>query len=71
MSNENSKWRKTPDQAPNLEGTEVGKILENLRTLQAHYEGKLQEDLGNLAVLEQALAKWELQKKKRKVDPNG
>ena len=70
MSNENSKWKKTPEE-PNLNGTEIGKLLENLRTLQAHYEGKLQEDLGNLAVLEQALAKWELQKKKRKVDPNG
>jgi hypothetical protein len=69
MSNEN-KWKKTPEN-PNLNGTEVGKLLENLKTLQAHYEGKLQEDLGNLAVLEQALAKWELQKKKRKVDPNG
>lgn len=65
-----SKWRKTPEQ-PNLDGTEVGKLLKNLRTLQAHYEGKLQEDLGNIAVLEQALAKWELQKRKRKVDPNG
>lgn len=65
-----SKWKKTPE-APNLEGTEVGKLLENLRTLQAHYEGLLQEDLANLAVLQQGIAKWELQKKKRKVDPNG
>lgn len=69
MSNEN-KWKRTPED-PNISGTEVGKLLENLRTLQVHYEGKLQEDLGNLAVLEQALAKWELQKRKRKVDPNG
>tara|TARA_A100001035_G_C27623771_1_gene426673 strand:- start:466 stop:678 length:213 start_codon:yes stop_codon:yes gene_type:complete len=70
MSNENSKWKKTPEN-PNISGTEVGKLLEHLRTLEAHYEGKLQEDLGNLAVLEQALAKWELQKRNRKVDPNG
>ena len=69
MSNEN-KWTRTPEE-PNLNGTEVGKLLDNLKTLQAHYEGKLQEDLGNLAVLEQALAKWELQKRNRKVDPNG
>ena len=66
----NDKWQKIP-QDPNLNGTEVGKLLENLRMLQAHYEGKLQEDLGNLTVLEQALAKWELQKKNRKADPNG
>jgi hypothetical protein len=69
MSNEN-KWTRTPEE-PNLNGTEVGKLLDNLKTLQAHYEGKLQGDLGNLAVLEQALAKWELQKRNRKVDPNG
>lgn len=69
MSNEN-KWRKTPEN-PNIDNTEAGKLLENLRILQAHYEGKLQEDLGNLASLQQALAKWELQKRKRKVDPNG
>jgi hypothetical protein len=69
MSNGN-KWKRTPKE-PNLNGTEVGNLLGNLKTLQAHYEGKLQEDLGNLAVLEQALAKWEIQKRKRKVDPNG
>jgi len=70
MSNENSKWKKTPSE-PNLNGTEVGKLLSNLKTLQAHYEGQLQGDLAHLAALEQALAKWELQKRNRKVDPNG
>ncbi len=69
MSNEN-KWRKTPRQ-PNLEGTEIGKLLDGLQQLQAHYEGELQKDLANLAVLQQALSKWEMQKKTRKVDPNG
>ena len=70
MSTKN-KWKKANGQAPNLEGTEVGKLLEGLIQLRDHYEGKLQEDLGNLAVLQQALAKVEMQKKKRKADPNG
>jgi hypothetical protein len=70
MSNENNKWRKTPE-APNLEGTDVGKLVENLKTLQAHYEGDLQEQLGNLAFLEQAIGKLVAQKRRRKADPNG
>ena len=65
------KWRKVSDNKPNLEGTEIGKVLEGLKQLQSHYEGNLQKDLANLAVLQQALSKWELQKKTRKADTNG
>lgn len=73
MSNEEnqSRWKVVPESEPNFEGTELGKMLEGLKKLQAHYEGELQKDLETLAVLQQGLAKWELQKKKRKVDPNG
>jgi hypothetical protein len=70
MSDEN-KWQKTPESPPNLEGTDIGKVLDGLKQLQSHYESQLQENLGHLAALEQGIAKWELQKKKRKVDPNG
>jgi hypothetical protein len=66
-----NKWTKTTERAPNFEGTEVGKLLENLKKLQSHYEGDLQKDLGHLAVLQQALGKLEAQKRNRKVDPNG
>ena len=73
MSNEQNqnRWREVPNADPNFEGTELGKMLEGLKQLQAHYEGNLQKDLESLAVLQQGLAKWELKKKKRKVDPNG
>lgn len=71
MSDEENRWRVIPEENPNLEGTEIGKVLEGLKQLQNHYQSKLNEDIGNLALLQQALAKWELQKKKRKVDPNG
>ena len=71
MSNENSKWKQTPEEAPNLEGTEVGKLLENLKKLQGHYEGDLQTQLANLAFLEQAMSRLVAQKRKRKADPNG
>ena len=65
-----SKWRKTPEE-PNLEGTVLGELLEGLKKLQDHYEGELEQEVGNLAVLQQGLAKSELQKKRRKVDPHG
>ena len=73
MSNEQNqnKWRVVPETDPNFEGTELGKLLKGLMQLQSHYETELQKDLESLAVLEQGLSKWELQKKKRKVDPNG
>ena len=71
MSNDQGKWKETTGQAPNLEGTELDKVLSGLKQLLAHYERELQKDVGNLAIMEQALKKWELQKKKRKVDPNG
>lgn len=70
MSKDN-KWKKTTNQDPNFDGTEVGKLLESLKKLQSHYEGDLQKDLGHLAFLQQALGKLETQKKNRKVDPNG
>ena len=70
MSNDQSSWKKTPE-TPNLEGTEIGKLLENLKKLQAHYEGELKADLDNLAFLEQAMGKLKAQKSRRKVDPNG
>ena len=73
MSNDQNqnRWRTVPDENPNLEGTEIGKMLEGLKQLQAHYESKLSEDMANISLLQQAIAKWELQKKNRKVDPNG
>jgi len=71
MSNDQSKWKETTGQAPKLEGTELNEVLNGLKQLLAHYEGELEKDVGSLAVLQQALSKWELQKKKRKVDPNG
>lgn len=67
----NDKWKQTTGQPPNLEGTELDNVLSGLKQLLAHYERELQKDVGNLAIMEQALKKWELQKKKRKVDPNG
>lgn len=66
-----SKWKPTSEEAPNLEGTELNKLLEGLKQLQEHYEGELGQHLGNLAFLEQALGKLEAQKKRRKADPNG
>lgn len=71
MSNDQGKWKETTGQPPNLEGTDLDKVLSGLKQLLAHYEGELQKDVGNLAIMEQALKKWELQKKRRKVDPNG
>ena len=71
MSNDQSKWKESTGEAPNLEGTELNEVLNGLKQLLAHYESELEKDVGNLAVLQQALSKWELQKKKRKVDPNG
>tara|TARA_B100001287_G_C22646768_1_gene513137 strand:+ start:129 stop:350 length:222 start_codon:yes stop_codon:yes gene_type:complete len=73
MSNEQeqNRWRVVPESEPNFEGTDIGKMLEGLKNIQAHYEGELQKDLETLSVLQQGIAKWELQKKKRKVDPNG
>ena len=71
MSNDQGKWKETTGQPPNLEGTDLDKVLSGLKQLLAHYESALEKDVGNLAVMQQALSKWELQKKKRKVDPNG
>jgi len=71
MSKDKNKWKKTTNQTPNFEGTDIGRLLENLKQLQSQYEGDLQKDLGNLAFLQQALGKLETQKKNRKVDPNG
>lgn len=68
---EDSKWKKTPEEAPNLKGTEVGQLLENLKKLQSHYEGDLQTQLAHLAFLEQAMGKLVAQKRRRKADPNG
>lgn len=70
MSNDENKWKKTTEN-PSLEGTDVGKLLENLKQLQVHYEKELQGSLGNLAFLEQAMGKLTAQKRRRKADPNG
>lgn len=66
-----SEWKQTSNQAPNLENTEAGKVLEGLQQLHAHYESELKKSKSQLQFLQQALVKLETQKKTRKTDQNG
>lgn len=65
-----SNWTKTSEKKPDLSGTELGALVEKLRALSLHYEGELQGELQKLDSLNNLKAKYELQKRSRKVDPN-
>lgn len=65
-----SKWTKTNGEAPDLSGTEMGDLVEKLKALSLHYETQLQGEFQKLDTLNNLKAKYELQKRSRKVDPN-
>ena len=66
-----SEWKQTSNQAPNLENTEAGKLLEGLQQLHSYYDSELKKSKSQLQYLQQALVKLENQKKTRKTDRNG
>ena len=65
-----SEWTKTEGKKPNLDGTEVGSLVEKLKVLSSYYEGQLTQELSKLEQLNNLKTKYELQRKSRKVDPN-
>ena len=71
MSNDQGKWKETTNQEPNFDNTDVGKILDGLQQLHAHYDSELKKSMNQLQYLQQALVKLETQKKTRKTDSNG
>jgi hypothetical protein len=66
-----SEWKKSQGTPPNLEGTQLGDLLEKLGQLVSHYEGALEVEQKKLDHLESLKNQYTAQHQKRRVDPNG
>lgn len=64
MSN---KWNKNTNDPINLEGTEMGDLVQNLMKLQEHFSEELNKNLQNLEYLEKKKETLLVQARKRKV----
>jgi len=65
------KWKES-NQSPNLEGTQVGNLAEQLSLLKSHFEAELAKEMQKLSYLERKKQALEIQKRKqRKVNEDG
>jgi len=61
------KWNKKTNEQINLEGTEMGDLVQNLIELKNHFSQELNKNLQNLEYLEKKRETLILQARKRKV----
>lgn len=64
MSN---KWNRSTNEPIDLEGTEMGDLVQNLLKLQEHFSEELKKNLQNLDYLEKKKETLLVQARKRKV----
>ena len=65
------KWKES-NQSPNLEGTQIGNLAEQLGLLKSYFEAELAKEMQKLSYLERKKQALEIQKRKqRKVNEDG
>jgi len=63
-----SEWKKTREENPDLSGTQMGDLLNNLIALKAHFSSELEKEIEKLSYLEARKDILLTQRKKQRKD---